>query len=333
MKRTEWLIVTLPLLLTWAVDRLTKMWAEELSGHISYGWLHFYLHHNHGAMLGLFSDLPPILRIVSLSTGGAFLVCTYVLIQYLLPIKSLRLRCGMSILLGGILGNVTDRVLYGYVTDFILIGNESWLSPAFNPADALQWIGYGLIVVALFRENEILWPKHNARKTYWVNRKFQMKYSLILLTAGLGISLVGLVFSYTYLRVTILQLVGQNETVLDRFLIPFAITFSLVCIGVAVALFTVGKILSHQIAGPIYAFEKFIDEMIAAKTGVHGLRKFKLRSKDEFKNLEDLALRIRAIIEESNPPALPSQVVEGEPPVAPVIALKAASGDGTTDRS
>ena len=316
MRRVEWLIVILPLLFTWGIDRVTKIWAEALTGHLSYGWLHFYLHHNHGAMLGLFADLPPILRIVSLSTGGAFLVCTYVLIQYLLPIKSLKLRSGMSILLGGILGNVTDRVLYGYVTDFILLGNDKWLSPAFNLADLLQWVGYGLIVVALFRENEILWPKNNARKTYWVNRKFQMKYSLILLTSGLGISLVALVFSYTYLRVTILQLVGQNDTVLDRFLNPFAATFSLVCIGVAVGLFTVGKILSHQIAGPIYAFEKFITELLEHDPSSGEVRKFKLRSKDEFKELEILAGKIRERMDQLRR--------TGEIP---------PSGDGTTDRS
>lgn len=325
MRRIDWLIIILPLVFTWGIDRVTKMWAETLSGHISYGWLHFYLHHNHGAMLGLFSDLPPILRIVSLSTGGAFLVCTYVLIQYLLPIKSLKLRSGMSILLGGILGNVTDRVLYGYVTDFILIGNDKWLSPAFNPADMLQWVGYGLIVMALFRENEILWPKNNARKTYWVNRHFQMKYSLILLTAGLGISLVALVFSYTYLRVTILQLVGQNDTVLDRFLNPFAVTFSLVCIGVAVGLFTVGKILSHQIAGPIYAFEKFINELLEHDPKNGNVRKFKLRAKDEFKELEVLAGKIRERMDQLR--------ASGEGPASEVQDLRAASGDGTSDRS
>lgn len=329
MKRSEWLIVILPLLFTWGIDRVTKMWADDLSGHLSYGLLHFYLHHNHGAMLGLFADLPPILRIVSLSTGGAFLVCTYVLLQYLLPIKSLRLRSGMSILLGGILGNVTDRVLYGYVTDFILIGNESMLSPAFNLADALQWVGYGLIVIALFRENEILWPKNNARKSFWVNPQFQIKYSLILLTTGLGIGLVTLVFSYTYIRVTILQLVGPNETVLNRFLIPFAITFSLVCIGFAVGLFVVGKVLSHNIAGPIYAFEKFVNEMLAQKDNVKDLRKFKLRSKDEFKQLEDLAMRIRASLEEAAIDKEEHAASDG----SVQLELKAASGDGTTERS
>ena len=132
MKKREWIIVFLPLFLTWLVDRVTKEWADYLVEPRSFGILHLILHHNPGAMLGLFSDLPPILRIVSLSTGGAFLFCTYALIQYLLPIKSLTLRSGLSILLGGILGNVTDRILDGHVVDFIVFAVAGIASPAFN---------------------------------------------------------------------------------------------------------------------------------------------------------------------------------------------------------
>jgi signal peptidase II len=281
------------LIATWAVDRVTKLWALDIPGVLSYAWLHFSLHHNPGAMLGLFADLPPVLRIVSLSTGGAFLVCTYALIQYLLPIKSLTLRTGMSILLGGILGNVTDRIIWGHVVDFIILGPPNMASPAFNLADALQWIGYGLIVTAIIRDGELLWPENNARKVYWINPHFQLKYCFLLLGVGLGISLVTMVFSYTYLRVTILELVGNNPILLDKFLIPFALTFTLVCIGFSVGLFAVGKIISHKIAGPIYAFEKYILEMTEAGKNPNELRNFKLRTKDEFKNLENLARHLR----------------------------------------
>lgn len=287
MKRKEWLFVFLPLILTWAIDRVTKSWALKLPGLISYGWLHFSLHENPGAMLGLFADLPPVLRVVSLSTGGAFLVCTYALIQYLLPIKSMKLRMGMSILLGGILGNVTDRILWGHVVDFIILGPVTMASPAFNMADALQWVGYGLIVMAIMRDGDLLWPENNARKQYWVNRAFQLKYCFTLLAVGFGISLITMVFSYTYLRVTILELVGNNPMLLDKFLTPFAITFALICMGFSVGLFTFGKIISHKIAGPIYAFEKYAKELLDESH--KSPRKFKLRSKDEFRQLEELA--------------------------------------------
>jgi len=149
MRKRDWLLVTLPLILTWLIDRVTKIAASNMPGSSTHGPVSFILHHNHGAMLGLFSDLPAVLRIVSLSTGGAFLICSYAIIQYLLPIRSLVLRSGLSILLGGILGNVADRIIYGYVIDFIVLGSPSLSSPAFNMADALQWVGYGLIVFAI----------------------------------------------------------------------------------------------------------------------------------------------------------------------------------------
>lgn len=288
MKNREWLIVFVPLVLTWLIDRLTKSWAVGLDGILSYGYFGFVLHHNPGAMLGLFSELPPVLRVVSLSTGGAFLVCTYGLIQYLLPIKSLTLRTGMSILLGGIIGNVTDRIIWGHVVDFIVIGNVNFSSPAFNMADALQWVGYGLIVYAIVKEGELLWPENNARRMYWINPNFQLKYCFFLLGIGLGISLIATVFSYTYLRVTMIELVGNNQIILNKFLGPFVITFSIVSIGFSAALFAVGKVISHKIAGPIYAFEKFINDTLDGKE-----RDFKLRTKDEFRELEDLAKQIK----------------------------------------
>jgi signal peptidase II len=309
MKKREWLIVFVPLVLTWLVDRLTKEWASGLVEVKTYGIMNFILHHNPGAMLGLFSNLPPVLRIVSLSTGGAFLFCTYAIIQYLLPIKSLNLRCGLSILLGGILGNVTDRIMYGHVIDFLVFGQASWLSPAFNLADALQWVGYGLIVYAITKEGDLLWPANNVRKMYWINPRFQLKYCFFLLGVGFCVGLVALVFSYTYLRVTMIELSGHNSMILDKFLIPYLMTFTLITLGFCAALFMVGKIISHKIAGPLYAFEKFVTEAMEGKN-----RPFKLRSHDEFKNLEVLALKIQKHLIDHG--ALPAE------PNAPEISLE-----------
>jgi signal peptidase II len=288
MKKTEWLIVFLPLVFTLLIDQITKQWANGLTEIINWGYFGFVLHHNPGAMLGLFSDLPPVLRVVTLSTGGAILVCVYALIQYLLPIKSMKLRTGLSFLLGGILGNVADRIFYGYVIDFIVIGNVSFSSPAFNLGDALQWVGYALIMWAFVVEGDILWPENDARKKYWININFQLKYSFFLFGVGVGVGLIALVFSYTYLRVTMIDLIGQNQFVLDKFLEPFAITFALLTLGFSVALFSIGKVISHKIAGPLYAFEKYLNDLMGGSN-----RQFKLRTKDEFKHLELLGEKIK----------------------------------------
>ncbi len=52
----------------------------------------------------------------------------------------------VALVLGGIIGNLIDRLVFGYVTDFIRI----WIWPSFNIADAASTIGViGLIIYML----------------------------------------------------------------------------------------------------------------------------------------------------------------------------------------
>lgn len=296
VKKKEWFWIILSIFIVWGLDRVSKGYASNLDGIKNYDWVLFSLHHNHGAMLGLFSDLPQMLRIVSLSTGGAFLFCTYALIQHLLPVRAIPLRLGMSILLGGIIGNVTDRILYGYVVDFLIFRVGGVITPAFNIADALQWVGYLMILYVLIKDSQILWPDSDVRRVQWVKKEFQLKYCMLLFGVGLAMSILAIVFSYTYLRVTVITLAGENGKVLDKFLDPFAITFLMITVAFCVGLFLAGKSLSHKMAGPIYAYEKYMNELMAAHTGKTSARMFRLRKNDEFKELEVIAEQVRIAI-------------------------------------
>ena len=191
VRKHEWLIIISSVFLVWILDYITKQWAlTSITSLEFYGPFGFVLHRNPGAMLGMFSDLPPLLRIVSLSTGGAFLIFTYASIQYLLPMRGIPLRLGMSFLLGGILGNVTDRIIWGAVVDFLLIGNKEFASPAFNVADAIQWVGYAMVVYSLIKDGQKLWPTENSRKRVWVLPKFQLRFIAVLLAIGLGFAII-----------------------------------------------------------------------------------------------------------------------------------------------
>jgi signal peptidase II len=57
------------------------------------------------------------------------------------------LAAGLSLVLGGALGNVIDRVLWGYVIDFIRVHYEGWYFPAFNVADSAITIGAILLIL------------------------------------------------------------------------------------------------------------------------------------------------------------------------------------------
>ncbi len=295
MKKRDWALVIGLVALTWLVDQMTKSWANHMLNELHfYGPIGFVLHHNRGAIMGTFSDLPPILRVVSLSTGGAFLIFIYGAIQALLPNKHMPLRTGMSLLLGGILGNVTDRIAYGEVTDFILLGSRSLWTPAFNMADAIQWIGYLLVVYGLIRDGNQLWPDVNARSRLWINPGYQLKYCLTIVGIGASFAFMNGVFAFTFLKVTIDDLVvGPAHLMERRFLVPFLETYAIIAVGFLVTLFMLARVLSHRTAGPVYAFETYVRDLLRGKD-----RKFKLRKGDDFKHLEELAEILRPLLKE-----------------------------------
>lgn len=293
MKRKDWFVVALFLILTIAVDQFTKLWAEGRPEE-TFGIFKFILVHNHGAMLGLFSDLPAVLRIVTLATSGVFILCIYTLIQYIIPGRLMSLRISLSILVGGILGNVLDRIVYGYVIDFIAIVYGDFHSAIWNVADMIQWVGYALMVYALIKHSERLWPDQNERKGFWVNRKFQIKHSLLFTVTGLFLTLVSMVFAYTYLKVTLQEIVGYNPALINKFVHPFLFTFFILAILFSIILFMVGKLISHRIAGPLYAFQRFLEEVLDGKGLTKSGAALKLRTNDDFKHLEALAEDIRA---------------------------------------
>lgn len=118
--------------------------------------------------------LMPILDIVYLENTGAafsmlaqaagwqrwFFIGLAVIVSLALMIWLRRIRAdqtilaiGLSLVLGGALGNVIDRVLHGYVVDFIYFHWRTWYFPAFNLADTAISIGAGCLLIDAFRES------------------------------------------------------------------------------------------------------------------------------------------------------------------------------------
>jgi signal peptidase II len=101
---------------------------------------------NRGAAFGLFADSPSPWKIAALVL---FSVIALVVVSMLLWKNSHTLSStgvGLSLILGGAIGNLWDRLTAGHVTDFLLfyIGQYQW--PAFNVADSAIVVGAGLLV-------------------------------------------------------------------------------------------------------------------------------------------------------------------------------------------
>jgi len=57
---------------------------------------------------------------------------------------------GLALILGGALGNLYDRVVYGHVVDFLDFHAAGWHWPAFNVADSGITVGAGILIVESF---------------------------------------------------------------------------------------------------------------------------------------------------------------------------------------
>ena len=106
----------------------------------------FYLSYveNDGAAFGMFSGNRWFLIIISI-------LALYAIIKYfILDVKVTKVEfLAYGLLLGGIIGNLIDRVLYGYVIDFISFKIGTYYFPIFNIADSVMIIGTVLIVLHL----------------------------------------------------------------------------------------------------------------------------------------------------------------------------------------
>lgn len=91
--------------------------------------------------------------------GGIAVVISIILIiwLYLLPRHKIWLPISLMLILGGALGNLLDRIMHGFVVDFLYFHVDKWSWPAFNLADTAIVIGAIMLII------EVLWGKKPTR--------------------------------------------------------------------------------------------------------------------------------------------------------------------------
>lgn len=100
--------------------------------------------HNAGAAFSLFQGGQLLFGVVSAIALGMI-----VYFHRAFRGRSIGLQAILGLILGGTLGNLTDRLRQGYVTDFLSVGFGDTRWPTFNVADSSIVVGIGLLVIYL----------------------------------------------------------------------------------------------------------------------------------------------------------------------------------------
>ena len=138
-----------------ALDQLTKY---AVSNAMAYGtsiavapFFNLVHVHNRGAAFSFLGDASGWQRYFF--TGIALLASVWI-VWLLRRHPAQKLFClALSLILGGALGNVIDRVLVGAVVDFLDFHAAGWHWPAFNVADSGISVGVVMLVWVMLRES------------------------------------------------------------------------------------------------------------------------------------------------------------------------------------
>jgi signal peptidase II len=136
-------------------DQATKLWVDasmrlyqsiELNSFFQLTYLR-----NSGAAFSFLSDAGGWQRwfFVGLSLIVSVVIAVWVA---RLPANDKWMAVSLTLILGGALGNAIDRILYGYVIDFIDVFYGGWHWPAFNIADSAICIGVVMMLLDSFRK-------------------------------------------------------------------------------------------------------------------------------------------------------------------------------------
>ena len=150
-----------------AVMIVLDQWTKALAlAHLSYGrpqellpFLSLTLQYNTGAAFSFLSDAGGWQRWFFSGVAVIAGIVIAIWLTRLQPEERL-LAASLSLILGGALGNLWDRLALGHVVDFISVHYAGWYFPTFNVADSAVSVGAALMILdAILQSRRV---KHDA---------------------------------------------------------------------------------------------------------------------------------------------------------------------------
>ncbi|MEM5502783.1 MULTISPECIES: signal peptidase II [Ahrensia] len=151
------LIVTLVVV----IDQITKYWVEAQMAYQQQiellPFFSLFRTHNEGIAFSMLRGLGPWPLVLI----AVAVVCFVAWLWRSNPSYRWLSHLAFGLIIGGAIGNIIDRVMYGYVVDMFLFYLENWSFAVFNIADVAISVGAGLVIL----DELITW-----RKTKMIDR-------------------------------------------------------------------------------------------------------------------------------------------------------------------
>ena len=158
-KRKRNLLITTIVFLSIALDQISKIWVRNnfesyIENSIIGNIFTLIKVENTGAFLGMGSELSETLRILLLIVLPIIVLISITIYTYIDKTLDKISIIGFSLIIGGGIGNIFDRIVYGSVTDFLYLDfGGIFKTGIFNIADLSVTTGMILILIYSFKKN------------------------------------------------------------------------------------------------------------------------------------------------------------------------------------
>lgn len=136
--------------ITMIVDQITKS-LVAINLHVNESitiiknFFHLTYVQNEGAAWGIFNERPVIIILATIISG-------IIIYKFMYSFKKCtRNNLAFGLVLGGLFGNLIDRIIFGYVRDFIDINIFNYNYPVFNISDIGVVVGIILLIIAIIK--------------------------------------------------------------------------------------------------------------------------------------------------------------------------------------
>lgn len=203
-------------------------------------------------------------------------------------------KVGVTGLFLSYISNIIDMTYKASVT---LITHFKPLNLSGNFASATKFLFFLLFIYGIFNHWKELIGRESRRKTYLINYPYQLKtsgfFAIALITQGLTFSL----FSYFYFSNFTFNFSIGDQT---EIAFPYLIGIMVILLLFTAVSFFASIIYTQKTVGPIVAFERFIDDLLAGKDA-----KLYMRDGDHLTDLKRLAEKLKDGLKDQGPPPLP----------------------------
>ena len=119
---------------------------------------------NRGAAFGILSDADLPYQSVLFAALSLLALGAIAVYASRLPLTAQLPQLALDLILGGAIGNLFDRLRYGYVTDFIHVYWREHVWPDFNAADSAISVGVALLLLDMLRSSAVAGPQERDAK-------------------------------------------------------------------------------------------------------------------------------------------------------------------------